>query len=235
MAQVQRQIETPPPHRPPLLPHTPIQPTRRLERMQQIRGALRSGAPLALQQTVAMAVRHSNTVTSQLQRRRRTVIALPRRMTRVFNATPIYPSEETGPSRVISKQLPQLAVPRTLRIPLTRWDRSSVIALSRRMTRVFNATPIYASKEIGQSQVTLTRELTQLALPRTPHIPLPRWDMGSVIALSRRMTRVFNATPIYSSKEIGQSLVILTRELPQLAVPRTPHIPPTPWDRSSLL
>ena len=93
------------------------------------------------------------------------------------------------------------------------------------MIRIFNAKPICASKRIGQSQVILTRELPQLALPRTP---------CPVIALPRRMTRIFDATPIYACKEIGQLQVILTREMPQLALPRTPRIPPTQRDRSSL-
>lgn len=128
MGQVQRQIQTPPPHRPPLLPHALIQPTRSSEEMQRTRGALRSGALLALRQTAAMAVRHSNTVTTQLQRRRRTVISLPRRMTRVFSATPIYASEEIGQPRVtLTRKLPQLVIPRMPLIPPTRWDKSSLL------------------------------------------------------------------------------------------------------------
>ena len=126
MAQAQRQIQTPRPHRPPLLPHALIQPTRRSE-MQQTPSALRSGALLVLRQTVAMAVHHRNTATTQLQRRRRTVIVLPRRMTRV-NGTPIYASEEIGQSRVtITRELTQLALPRMPLILPTRRDRSSIL------------------------------------------------------------------------------------------------------------
>jgi len=125
MAQVPRHW-TPIPHRPPLRPHALIQPPRMLEAMQQTRGILRTGALLAPRQTILIAVRQNNTMTSKLQ----PVIAVLRWMTRVFNVTPMYASKETGQLLVIVTR--KLALPRTPHFPPTRRDRSTLLERHRR-------------------------------------------------------------------------------------------------------
>jgi hypothetical protein len=57
-------------------------------------------------QTVVMAVRQNNTTTSRLQLQHCPVIAPPQRMTRVFNATPMYASKETPRVIVVILALP---------------------------------------------------------------------------------------------------------------------------------
>jgi hypothetical protein len=85
-------------------------------------------------------------------------------------------------------------------------------ALLQQMARVFNATPIYASKETGRLQVTRT-SLTWKLQP------------GRRQLMRRALGRALNATPMSASmfKETGQPLAQVS-VIGKLA-PRTPSIP----------
>jgi len=94
-ALVWRQIVTPARHRPPLLHHALIQPSRKVEEIAQRRYTLRTVALSVPRQAVLMAQRQNNAMTSELQPQHHLVIPSTQRMTQVFDPTPMYASKET--------------------------------------------------------------------------------------------------------------------------------------------
>jgi hypothetical protein len=145
------------------------------------------------------------------------MIALLQQMARVFNATPICASKETGRLQVTRTGLTKKLQPR--RRPAIAERQLTVLEL--------NATSMSASKfkETGQPLARVST-MSKDASPRTAQIASTQ-PRGDIMVMSHRVTWTFNATPTYASKESetgGLPRVIVTR-LRKLALLRAPQIP----------